>query len=175
MRLPDYDYSSCGAYFVTVCTQNRECLFGEIIDGEMELNEYGSVVQEYLDIIQMHFPNVETDMTVIMPNHVHKIMIINSNCRGEVASPSLNVRNPLKQGGETPPLRDPLLGQIVAYFKYQTTKHINQNRNTPGLPVWQRNYYDRIIRNEIELHQIRKYIQNNPVHWDIGQVTPENL
>jgi hypothetical protein len=92
-----------------------------------------------------------------------------------MAQPLSNTNNPFKKGGETPPLRKPSLGHIVAYFKYQTTKQINLTRNTPGLPVWQRNYHDRIIRNEKELHEIREYIRNNPLQWDHDDEHPMNV
>jgi putative transposase len=114
----------------------------------MELNEYGEIAEACLKGIPKHFNNVSLDEYIIMPSHIHKIIIINSNCRGEVASPPLNASIAIKQGGETPPLRNPLLGQIVAYFKYHAAKNINQTRNHPGMPVWQRNYFEHIIRNE---------------------------
>jgi putative transposase len=175
IRLKEYDYAQCGTYFVTICTQHRECLFGDIVDGGMQLNEFGEIVRdECLKGIQEHFNNVSLDEYMVMPNHVHKIIIINSNCRGEVASPSLKTRNPLTKGGETPPLCHPTLGQIVAYYKYQSTKYINHIRNHPGMPVWQRNYYEHVIRNESEFHRIREYIINNPLHWDDDENNPAN-
>jgi len=184
VRLRHYDYAQPGAYFVTICAWQRECVFGIINDGTMKLNEYGVIVQNYLDQISGHFPNVEIDLHIIMPNHVHGIIVIN-NCRGEVPSPLIatpiitqplsNMHKPSKKGGETPPLRRPSLGHIVAYFKYQTTKHINRTRNTPGMPVWQRNYHDRVIRNEKELQEIRQYIRHNPLQWDRDDENPVNV
>ena len=152
IRLKDYDYSRAGVYFVTVCSWKRECVFGEIMNGEMLLNGYGAIVEEQWDAIPGHFDNVETDEFIVMPNHVHAIVLI-ENCRGEVSSPSSNPNSrkttTQKQGGETPPLpRKITLGQVVAYFKYQSAKTINLIRNTPGAPIWQRNYYERIIRDE---------------------------
>jgi REP element-mobilizing transposase RayT len=111
--------SQAGAYFVTICAWQRECIFGEINDA-MKMNEYGLIVRKYLDKIPGHFPNVKIDMHAVMPNHIHGIIVINS-CRGEVPSPLMaqplsNTNNPFKKGGETPPLRKPSLGHIVAYF-----------------------------------------------------------
>ena len=110
-----------------------------------------------------------------MPNHIHVIITIN-NCRGEVTSPSspdTNAIKSIKQGGETPPLpRKITLGQVVAYFKYQSAKTINLIRNTPGAPIWQRNYYEHIIRDEEELHAIREYIRYNPLKWDEDAENP---
>jgi len=116
-----------------------------------------------------------------MPNHIHGIIFMN-NCRGEVSSPSSDVVAPYsktkpatKQGGDTPPLRKITLGQVVAYFKYQSAKEINKIRNTPGYSVWQRNYYERIIRDEKELNRIHEYIINNPLQWAEDENNPVNI
>lgn len=146
IRLKEYDYSKAGAYFVTVCAWNRECLFGEIKNGEILLNELGDMVMKCWDSIPTHFPHVERDEFIVMPNHIHGIIIMN-NCRGGVPPPVplpipsvLPVPNkPIdikaEEGGETPPLRRHTLGQVMAYFKYQSTKQINAIRNTPGVPL----------------------------------------
>jgi REP element-mobilizing transposase RayT len=117
-----------------------------------------------------------------MPNHTHGIIAIaNNDRRGEVSSPILKrtgslqkVREIIIKGGATPPLHKRTLGQIIAYFKYQSTKKINQIRNTPGMPIWQRNYYEHIIRNENELNSIREYIRYNPLKWDEDEENPDN-
>ena len=180
IRLKGYYYSQTGAYFVTICARNKECLFGQIKDTEMLFNEYGESVMKCWDATPSHFPHVETDEFIAMPNHVHGIVFIN-NCRGEVSSPfsevvapDSKIRTTPIQGGETPPLRKTTLGQIVAYFKYQSAKHINDIRNTPGVPVWQRNYHEHIIRNEKELQSIREYIVNNPMQWELDTENPKN-
>jgi len=173
VRLTGYDYSQPGVYFVTICSWLRGSIFGEIINGKMVLNEFGMAVErEWLNNINVR-PNIELDQFVVMPNHVHCILIINR--RGEVASPKINAQQTLPKGGETQPLHKPTLGQIVAYFKYMTTKQINIIRDTPGVPVWQRNYYEHIIRNEIELNKIREYIRNNPVRWAFDKDNPLNI
>ncbi len=191
IRLKGYDYSSEGAYYVTIVAQGRECLFGEIVDGEMHLNEYGEIVQKWWNEIPIHFPNVKLGAFVIMPNHVHGIIYIIEERRGEVLSPRNNLNaNNLKDsnqggeilpnafptnnnldagnlGGETPPLRKPTLGQIVAYFKYQSTKEMNKIETPNAITrFWQRNYYEHIIRNEKELQQKTDYILDNPSRWD---------
>jgi len=178
IRLKGYDYSQAGAYFVTVCSWNKECLFGEIKDGEMLLNEHCEIIMKCWDTIPSHFMNVGCDEFIIMPNHIHGIITI--NCRGEVSSPFTEIVAPNSktktapiQGGETPPLRKITLGQIVAYFKYQNAKQINQIRNTPGIPVWQRNYYEHIIRDDRELQAIREYIRYNPIKWNEDEENPE--
>ena len=140
IRLKDYDYSQCGAYFINVCTKNRECYF-EKYPG------LKNIVKTEWENIPNQYSHIELDEYVIMPDHFHGIIIIN-DCRG----------------GVTPPLHGKLtLGQIVAYFKYQSTKLINNIRGTPGVPFWQRNYYEHIIRNEKALYRIRQYIKNNPL------------
>lgn len=169
IRLKRYDYSSEGAYYVTIVAQGRECLFGEIVDGEMILNEYGEIVQKWWDEIPIHFPNVELGAFVIMPNHVHGIIFIFEERRGEVLSPrnDPNAMNGSDRDGETPPLRKPTLGQIVAYFKYQSTKEMNKIETPNAITrFWQRNYYEHIIRNERELQQKTGYILMNPSRWD---------
>jgi putative transposase len=185
IRLKGYDYSQPGAYFVTICAWNKECLFGEIVDGEIILNKYGEIVMKCWEAIPSHFVNVECDEFVVMPNHIHGVIFIN-NCRGEVSSPFSEVVAPnsktktapihgreTSEGGETPPLRKITLGQIAAYFKYQSAKQINQIRNTSGTPVWQRNYYEHIIRDDRELQAIREYIRYNPLKWNEDEENPE--
>jgi hypothetical protein len=121
IRLQGYDYSQPGAYFVTIVSYQHECLFGEIVDGKMQVNEYGKILQKWWNEISNHFPNVETIAFVIMPNHIYGIILINTERRGTVPVPGIDEENNVEtpnQGGETPPLRAPTLGQVVAYFKY---------------------------------------------------------
>jgi len=149
IRLKDYDYSLPGNYFVIICTKDRECLFGEIINDEMVLSETGRMVKKWW---------LRLDEFIIMPNHMHGIIEI--ICRG----------------GVTPPLQyKPILGQIVGYFKYQSTKTINKKNNTFGEKLWQRNYYEYIIRGEKDLDRIRSYILENPEKWDGDRNNPKNL
>ncbi len=162
IRLKDYDYSQEGAYFITVCSRDKESLFGNVTEGKMHLNSYGKIVNYFWGNIALHFPSVSTDAFVAMPNHVHGIILINHPRRGEVTS---------CMGGVTSPLRASL-GQIVAFYKYQTTKLINQIRNTPGGTVWQRNYYDHVIRNDEDFNKIREYILTNPLKWDLDSDNP---
>jgi REP element-mobilizing transposase RayT len=141
------------------------------MDGKLQYNDYGQIAYKFWLKIPEHFSDAKLDGFIIMPNHIHGIITIN-NCRGEVTSPSspdTNTIKSIKQGGETPPLREITLGQIVAYFKYQSSKIINQIRTSPGVPVWQRNYYEHIIRNETELNKIREYIINNPLNRETDE------
>ena len=199
IRLKGYDYATEGAYYVTIVTYERECLFGEIIDNEMYLSPYGEIVQKWWNDISVYFPNVETGMFVIMPNHVHGIIVITAERRGEVVLPyndpnqnnqqitrnnddtyqteeSMGIDEDAKNlGGRTPPLRKPTLGQIVAYFKYQSTKEMNKIEDVQTITkFWQRNYYEHIIRNQKELKQKTDYILDNPSRWDDDEENPIN-
>ncbi len=164
IRLRGYDYSQPGSYLVTICTQNRSCLFGEINEGLMRISHLGSVVAYCLEEIPVHFPNCSLDFHTIMPNHFHGIFTLEG-------SPSVR---PVGAGLSRPYVFKPrTLGHIIGYFKYQSTK--NDVRRTPGAPVWQRNYYEHIIRNEDDLNEIREYIETNPAKWLDDENHPENI
>lgn len=172
VRLKGYDYSQAGAYFVTIVTWQREFLFGSIVNGEMRLNERGKIVDECWHEIPNHFDNVELGAFIVMPNHVHGIIVIVER-RGAVTAP-----DDKNLGGETPPLRtfNPTLGQIVAYFKYQSTKEMNISANTGVVTTfWQRNYYEHIIRDEKDLKNKSEYIQANPILWEQDDENPINI
>jgi putative transposase len=184
IRSQGYDYSQAGAYYVTIVTQGRECLFGEIIDREMYLGEYGEIVQKWWNEIPNHFPNVDLGAFIIMPNHVHGIIFITTERRGEVLSPyespdtnilDLYTKPSTNQGRETLPLRKPTLGQIVAYFKYQSTKEMNRIETDKAITkFWQKNYYEHIIRDEKDLQNKTAYIEANPMLWDEDDNNPLN-
>jgi len=168
---------------VTICTKHHGCILGNVINEKVELNNFGNIVLICWNRIPKHFQNVALDEYTIMPNHIHAIInIIDSvgagSPRPKTATPinsdveitSLQDKNIL--GEETSPLQS--LGKIIAYFKYQSSKRINQSRKTLGEPVWQRNYYEHIIRNEKELYETRKYINENPLKWDLDKYNPQN-
>ena len=177
IRLKNYDYNQSGAYFITICVQNRECLFGDIHNGNIQLNSFGNIVNQLWGQLSVHFPNVEIDAAVIMPNHFHGIIVI-TNSRGLVSKPL--VSKPLVSkpsiNYETQAFYQlkTQLGEIIAYFKYQTTKLINQQRDLQGTKIWQRNYYEHIIRNQKSLEFLREYILNNSLQWEIDQLHPNN-
>lgn len=166
IRLKEYDYSSAGAYFVTTCTWQRECLFGEIVSvgagskpaqtPYIVLNDYGKQVDHTWHSLAQHNRGIVLDTFVIMPNHVHLILFIED----------------LERAGLEPA---PTLSEIVRQFKTFSSKRINQQRNSPGCPVWQRNYYERVIRNEDELSRAREYIVNNPIKWALDKENPANI
>ena len=160
IRLKDYDYSQAGAYFITVCTHNRECLFGEMANGEMRLNGLGEIVKMVLLELTHHYEHVELDEFAIMPNHVHSIIILH-----DAVGAGLKPAPTIKRHG---------VPEIVRGFKTFSARHINQTRNTPGARVWQRNYYEHVIRNDDELNQMREYITQNQMQWDLDEENPQN-
>lgn len=168
-RLRGYDYGQTGGYFVTICVQDQKCLFGKIIDGRMQLNEIGKIVVECWNHIPQHFFSAKLDVSVVMPNHLHGIILLGT---GGTKCPCPPTHSQPTRRGE---VSSPTLGQVVAYFKYQSTKYINQHRDMPGTRIWQRNYYDHVLRDDIDLQRIRQYITSNPMQWELDQLHPNNL
>jgi REP element-mobilizing transposase RayT len=161
IRLKTYDYSQVGAYFITICAHHHVCLFGEISNGIMQLNNAGKIIKEGWLTLSDKFLNIRTDFFVVMPNHFHGIINIESaNFVGAIHELPLHRRGML-------------LPKIIGYFKMNTGKRINQLRQSPATPVWQRNYYEHVIRNEKSLNKIREYVQNNPLKWDLDQYNPQ--
>lgn len=182
LRLRGHDYRQAGAYFLTICAYNRECLFGNIVDGLMELNQFGQIVAGCWQAVPQHRPNVEVDAFVVMPNHFHGIFVISPSSSTNnvetqlVVSASSNALALGNKDAPTPSLMPkarefhrPLTGSlsvIVRSFKASVTKEINTARDAAGTPVWQTNYYEHIIRDEDDYDRIRTYIMNNPTSWD---------
>ena len=165
IRLRGYGYSNQGPYFVTITAQDRESLFGDIVDGEMQCNSVGMIVlEEWLRSAEIR-PEFWFDAFVVMPNHVHGILAV------APPAPATRVNSP---GDSDTLLQRPAhsLGSFVAGFKSATTRRINLIRCTPGAKVWQRNYYEHIIRNDRSLDRIREYIETNPQRWVIDQENP---
>lgn len=182
-RLRGYDYSLRGAYFVTICSVNRVCLFGEIVNGEIRLHQAGLTVQECWEEIPAHFPDVELDAFVVMPNHVHGIIVVSagkgSACRDRsMASISTTCRGPkvtcrapmAERFGRPVPGSVPT---VIRSFKSAATKRTNQMRRCPGARLWQRNYWEHIIRNETELSRLREYVLTNPMRWELDRLHPD--
>ncbi len=184
IRLRDYDYRQNGAYFVTICSWNKECLFGEIIDGKMHLNENGMIVEkEWLQtpIVRSY---AELDEFVIMPNHFHGIIVLIDNVVATRWVAQKRTARPFAQKRAIHRIAPTewivgapsgSIGAIIGQFKSIVTKYINQIHNTPRVPVWQRSFHDRIIRNENELNEIREYILNNPLKWELDNENPKNI
>ena len=167
IRLREYDYSQTGGYFITICTYGGKYLFGDVVNEQMELNEYGiTVKREWLKTAELR-KNIVLDEYIIMPNHFHGVILIMDDGRG-----TLQRAPTVEQFGK--PVSNSI-PTIIRLFKSTTTKQINQIRNTPAFPVWQRNYYEHIIRNEDKLYKIRQYIQNNPLKWHMDRENPERV
>ncbi len=202
IRLRGYDYAQPGAYFVTICTYRRQPLFGEVVDGEMRLNAAGRVARRCWLEIPQHFPHVQLDEFVIMPNHVHGILVIVEHPYPDAVDPDVGAKNvgaknvsPLHSpdvvdpdvgAKNLSPLPSPLhpsqpskmprspsrtIGSVVRGFKIGVTKWFRQN--TDIYNVWQRNYYEHIIRNERALNNIRRYIRDNPLRWFLDRYNPD--
>ncbi|NMB67235.1 MAG: hypothetical protein GYA20_00550 [Chloroflexi bacterium] len=175
LRLPGYDYSQPGAYFVTVMTHGRACLFGEVVDGKMILNAAGRIVAEIWNSLPARFPGVELGAWVVMPNHFHGTVEIHETNVGAIHELPLqdgNDASPQQGGDERAARRRMTLPLVMGYFKMNTAKRINLLGNTPGQPVWQRNYYEHIIRNDEDYRLIHLYIEANPARWPEDRESP---
>ena len=165
-RLKGYDYTAAGWYFVSICVHDWEYLFGNIVDGEMQVNQFGKIVSQCWNDIPVHFEYTELDEFVVMPNHFHGIVIIDRS--GTACRATTDERQFGKSIAGS-------LSTIIGSFKSAVTRSTNILRKTPGTAVWQRNFYDRIIRNDRELFNIRQYIITNPLKWEIDREKPLNL
>ena len=241
IRLPEYDYCQPGAYFVTICTEDRECLLGELVAGEMRLGDAGDIALAAWNDLPMHYAHVRLDTFVVMPNHVHGIIILTETFPADATEGAGFKPAPMRAGlkpapTEPAPMRagfkpaptdpaptdpvpmragfkpaptepaptDPVpiragfkpaptepapteagstqsakdvqrhgLPEIVRAFKTFSARRINELRGTPGIPVWQRNYYEHIIRNAASLERIRAYIEANPERWTLDRENPQ--
>lgn len=155
-RIPEYDYSQTGAYFVTICTHERKQILSEIVgDGFPVLKLCGKIAAQFIQNIPEKYPHISVDNYVIMPDHIHILLHINTV--GEAFRlPESGTGNP-----------SPTIGNVVGWYKYQSSKEINRLRNTPGEKLFQRSYYDHVIRNQQDYNEIWEYIENNPQAWAI--------
>lgn len=179
IRLPGYDYSQPGAYFITLCTHHHSYLFGKIdtetMQSKMVLSQFGVIVQTtWFDLIH-HNNNIELDEFVVMPNHVHGIIFITDSIyehadSGQADSARAGSKQAITKKKDSKPALDQparlhALPEIVRQLKTFSARRINALRKTPGVHVWHRNYYEHIIRNDSELQHIRQYIIDNPRRW----------
>lgn len=164
VRLQGHDYSQSGAYFVTICAYNRECLFGGIAGNDIRLNECGAIAKgEWIKSFEIR-KEIKLDEYIVMPNHIHGIVWIDNPI-------GANGRSPLHRTNMGPKT----LSSFVAGYKSTVTKQINALRRLPGVPVWQRNYYEHVIRGDTELNRIRQYIMENPLKWEFDSENPNNI
>lgn len=168
LRLKDFNYTQAGAYFVTICTKNRQCIFGKIQEGKMQLSASGRVAAAQWQQLPDRFPALELGEWIVMPNHIHGILVISG--RGEASqdnnltSPDLFIKDasPLRPIGTAPGS----VGAIIQVFKSITSRKISAQIEKMKGSVWQRNYYEHVIRNERELMAISDYILTNPRNWE---------
>jgi len=176
IRLQGYDYAQAGAYFVTICVQNRECLFGEVVDGEMLLNDAGQMVETIWEGLPDRFPFIELDQFGVMPNHAHGIIALTGRpAQGDHPRPTPGDHKdrPYKAHGTL----EGTVGRVIQAFKSVTIHEyvVGVRRHEWRLfegRLWQRNYYEHIIRDEKYLNRIREYIATNPLRWEIDQENP---
>jgi len=161
IRLKEFDYSNPWWYYVTICTHTRNNLFGKVINAQMRLNEFGNIVEEEWLKTKVIRKNVDLDYYVVMPNHFHGILIINSRDTARCVPTNEN-----RKFGEMIPGSLPV---IIRSFKSAVTKRINELRKKTDSTVWQKNYYEHIIRNEKDLFFTRRYIELNPLKWELDE------
>jgi len=167
IRIPGYDYTQWGGYFVTVCSWQHLPRFGEITEGEMTVNEVGQRVRACWEAIPAHFPSVELDEFVVMPNHVHGILLIKQHPSDAPFSGA---------PGNAESFGRPVAGSlptILRSFKAAATREFRTVLARPELTLWQRNYYEHVVRDEDALNRIRQYIIDNPARWEFDPYNPD--
>ena len=172
LRLKGYDYTHVGAYFVTIVTQGRLCLFGEIVGKKMRLNEAGEMVCRFWEALPQRFPTIEIGMFVVMPNHLHGIVVIKNRATTRVAPTEI------MEGGVDAPITDRFaLGDVIGAYKSLTTveytRGVKQMKWSPfHKRLWQRNYYEHVVRHDESLQQLQQYILDNPDQWAFDKENP---
>ncbi len=205
LRLRHYDYSQAGAYAVTICTDGGALLFGRVSDGAMHLNAAGRVVERVWDGLPEHYPHVELDAFVVMPDHMHGVIVLADGPLPAEAGfetnretqAGINVSTGRRVGHRPTPTKDlrhtsgrrvghrptPTkrkastrhgLSEVVRGFKSFSAKRVNALRGMTGIAVWQRGFYEHVVRNEDDLNRIREYIVGNPVRWSMKREGPED-
>ncbi|MBN2270281.1 MAG: transposase [Sedimentisphaerales bacterium] len=186
IRWVGYDYAQEGVYFVTVCVQGHVCLFGDIVNGQMRRNELGRIVQATWYDLPNHYPHIALDAFVVMPNHVHMIVVLTppvgagfkpalmNPMRAESAHARSVRTGPIRAGFKPAPTgKRHGLPEIVRAFKTFSARRVNARRAGCGRSLWQRNYYEHVIRDEGQLGRIRRYIEDNPLNWMLDRENPE--
>jgi putative transposase len=182
IRLKSYDYAQPGAYFVTVCVQSHLCLFGDVVDGEMRCNDAGRMIESIWQQVPRRFPTVEPDVSIVMPNHFHAIVLVGAPLVGALDEPAAEVTDGADRawgraptgGAPTPPT----LGDIIGAFKSLTTNAYARGLREHDWPpvherLWQRNFYEHVIRDEVARNRIREYIVTNPLGWVLDRENPQ--
>ena len=176
IRLKGYDYTQSGAYFLTVVVQGRLCLFGSVADQEMRKNKAGEMVRRVWERLPDRFPCIQLDAFVVMPNHIHGILVIDSPVGAPLASTHRGAPNPTRATTRVAPT----LGAVVGAYKSLTTRaYIEGVIAGVWAPfqkrLWQRNYYEHVVRNDASLAELRQYILDNPTRWAFDRENPRVL
>jgi REP element-mobilizing transposase RayT len=163
LRLRGFDYASAGIYYVTICVHDRNCLFGAVIEGRFVESEAGQTIESWWGNIERRFPGVMLGSYVVMPNHIHGIVMLGCD-----------------PGANQPMTVQPTLSEVIGWFKSMSTNdYIRGVRELEWPPfrgkLWQRGFHDHIVRNEASLKRIEEYIKNNPANWDRDEMNSENL
>ena len=182
MRLQDYNYTQAGAYFITIVTQGRLCLFGDVVGEEMRLNRAGMALCQVWESMTDVFPIVSMDKFVVMPNHVHGIVFIREPLTSNASSVEASLVGAREEGrtgrNKTASRTTLTLGDVIGAYKSLTTLEYGKGVRDLGWlqfdkHLWQRSYYERVIRDEKELSEARRYIVNNPRQWAVDQENPK--
>ena len=169
-RLPSFDYRSCYAYFVTICVNDRLCVFGDVIEDAMNLSRRGIVARDCWLDIPRHHPHVALDCFIVMPNHVHGLLLFEGDppVVATPASPLSHARGNRRPAG---PISGSL-GAVVGSYKSAVTRTINQLRPGAATNLWQQNYYEHVVRNDFAMDRIREYMNLNPERWARDRENP---
>ena len=159
LRLRDYNYSSPGAYFITICTHDKNFLFGKIENGIMYINPFGKIVKSCWNDLTTHYAGISNDIFTVMTNHIHGIIMVHDENR--------------RAGSKPAPTKKHHLSEIVRAFKTYSSKGINRIRKSPGVGVWQCSFYEHVIRDDKEYLEIGEYIFHNPAKWESDGENPK--
>ena len=162
IRIQGYDYSQPGTYFITICTSQKKMLFGEVTHGIIHLSKLGEIARQELEQISLKFSKIHLDVFVVMPNHIHILITISANGTSIQTTNSEAFRHPVP--GSIP--------TIVRAYKAAVTRQAAMRRDIYISEVWQRNYYEHVVRTEREKEQIYAYIVSNPDQWDSDDENP---
>ena len=168
IRFQAFDYSQAACYFVTICSKDNRCIFGHVVDTKMQLNSLGTIVEECLVAVPLHFNNTEIPVHSIMPNHLHAIVVLRANASTVGPAKASNKR--------AEAFAAPVIGSIptiVRSFKSAVTRAARAALREPSLDVWQRNYFERVIRSDDEFRKTWQYICENPARWDFDPENPQ--
>ncbi len=181
IRLKGYDYSQQGAYFITICTKDRHCYFGDIADSKMVLNDAGTMINRWVKELPNKFPDIDCDVFQVMPNHFHAIVINHGHPVG--ADPRVGPNGIPNKPISNPQILDEHKGsplyRVIQWFKTMTTNEYIRGVRNAGWPefygkLWQRNYWEHIIRDQRSFDHITQYIINNPENWNADQLKEAN-